>query len=89
MKPRAAVIGALRKANHLSTSELARRAGISRQYMSRIELGLRGASPDVVGRIATALEVTTPMIADEVISPDLVIAEALGATQPAAAASSR
>jgi transcriptional regulator with XRE-family HTH domain len=89
VKPRAAVIGALKKANHLSTSELARRSGISRQYMSRIEAGLRGASPDVVNRIATALDVTPSMIADEVISAEVVIAEVLGAAEAVSTASVR
>lgn len=89
VKPRAAVIEALRKANHLSTSELARRAGTSRQYMSRIQLGSRGASLDVVERIAKALSVTTEMIADPVVCADAIVAEALAAQEPATAGAAR
>lgn len=89
VKPRAAVIEALRKANHLSTSELARRAGTSRQYMSRIQLGSRGASADVLERIAKALSVTPEMIADPVITADAVVAEVLATRQLVSEASSR
>lgn len=66
VRPRGATIDALRKANHLSTSELARRSSISRQYMSRIQLGSRGASEEVVKRIAEALNVRIEAIADDV-----------------------
>lgn len=50
--------------------------------MSRIQLGSRGASFEVVERIAKALSVTTEMIADPVICADAIVAEALAASEP-------
>jgi hypothetical protein len=43
----------------------------------------------VVNRIATALDVTPSMIADEVISAEVVIAEVLGAAEAVSTASVR
>lgn len=60
--PDGITIAVLREAQHLSTSELARRAGLSRQYMSRIQRGDRGASGDALTRIAKALGVPVASI---------------------------
>lgn len=61
-RPNGTTIEALRVARHLSNSELARRAGISRQYMGRIQDGKRGASLAVLKQIADALEVEIAVI---------------------------
>lgn len=61
-RPNGHTIEALRLARNLSNSELARRAKISRQYMSRIQDGKRGASPAVLKQIADALEVEVSVI---------------------------
>lgn len=47
---------------HLTVTELARKAGISRQYLNRIRNGHRGASLDVQTRIADALDVPVEKI---------------------------
>jgi transcriptional regulator with XRE-family HTH domain len=47
----------LRWSAHLTVTELASKADISRQYLNRIRNGHRGASIDVQKRIAQALNV--------------------------------
>jgi transcriptional regulator with XRE-family HTH domain len=49
---------------HLRTTELAERAGISRQYLNRILRGKRGASLEVQEAIADALGVPVEEIQD-------------------------
>lgn len=53
--PDAVKIEDLRWAKHLTVTELAKRADISRQYLNRIRKGHRGASLEVQSRIAGAL----------------------------------
>lgn len=55
-------IAALRKARQVGQAKLAREAGISVSYLSKIEVGLRPATPPVVAAIAKALHVTTARI---------------------------
>lgn len=50
-------VEALREARHLSNSELARRVGVTRQHMGRIQHGICGASDDTIRRTAKALGV--------------------------------
>jgi transcriptional regulator with XRE-family HTH domain len=47
----------LRHAKGLSQDDLAYEAGVSRSYLSRIEKGVFFASLNVLGKLATALEV--------------------------------
>ncbi|WP_037907143.1 helix-turn-helix domain-containing protein [Actinacidiphila yeochonensis] len=55
-------IGVLRKTRGMGQAKLAREAGISLSYLSKIEVGLRPATPPVVASIAQALHVTTARI---------------------------
>ncbi len=55
-------IAALRKARGLAQQKLAASAGISPSYLTKIETGLRPATPPVVAAIAKALHVTTARI---------------------------
>lgn len=50
-------IKAWREARHLSGSELARRVGVTRQHLGRIERGECGASEDTLIGLAKALDV--------------------------------
>jgi len=65
MRADPAAITARRHAAHLSQAELARRAGTSPAYLSRIEAGLMTGTVEVLARIAAALavplaDITTP-----------------------------
>lgn len=64
-RPNGTTIRALRLANHLSNSELARRAGVSRQYMGRIQAGSRGASEVVIQNIARVFDVPPEAICQD------------------------
>lgn len=64
-RPNGSSIEQLRVAHHLTTAELARRVGISRQYMSRIQEGSRGASPSVIKKIADAFSVEVKVITED------------------------
>ncbi|KDQ69596.1 helix-turn-helix domain-containing protein [Streptomyces halstedii] len=55
-------IAVLRKVRGVGQARLAREAGISLSYLSKIEVGLRPATPPVVAAIAAALHVTTARI---------------------------
>ncbi|GAA1881755.1 helix-turn-helix domain-containing protein [Streptantibioticus ferralitis] len=55
-------IAVLRKARGMGQAKLAREAGISLSYLSKIEVGTRPATPPVVAAIAKALHVTTARI---------------------------
>ncbi len=47
-----------RQALTLSQPELAKRAGISRGYLARVELGMQSPTLEVIERLARALRVT-------------------------------
>lgn len=55
-------IAVLRKARQMGQAKLAREAGISLSYLSKIEVGERPATPPVVAALARALHVTTARI---------------------------
>lgn len=55
-------IAVLRKARGLGQARLAREAGISLSYLSKIEVGLRPATPPVVAAVAKVLHVSTARI---------------------------
>lgn len=55
-------IAVLRKARQMGQAKLAREAGISLSYLSKIEVGERPATPPVVAAIARAMHVTTARI---------------------------
>ncbi len=55
-------IAVLRKARGLGHAKLARMAGISLSYLSKIEVGTRPATPPVVAAIAKAMHVPTQRI---------------------------
>ncbi|GAA1811881.1 helix-turn-helix transcriptional regulator [Luedemannella flava] len=52
----------LRQTARISLRELADRAGVSNPYLSQIERGLRKPSAEVLGQIASALRVSTPLM---------------------------
>ncbi|MGE5828862.1 MAG: helix-turn-helix domain-containing protein, partial [Micromonosporaceae bacterium] len=52
----------LRHNARISLRELAERAGVSNPYLSQIERGLRKPSAEVLGQIASALRVSTPLM---------------------------
>ena len=52
----------LREQQECGLTALARRIRISKQYLSDMEVGRRGISPDMVQRIATALGVAVEAI---------------------------
>ncbi|GAA1771627.1 helix-turn-helix transcriptional regulator [Luedemannella helvata] len=52
----------LRRNARISLRELADRAGVSNPYLSQIERGLRKPSAEVLGQIASALRVSTPLM---------------------------
>ena len=58
----AEALKAIRIKDGQSMAELARKAGISRQYLNDIEKRRRGASPDVRRRLAAGLNVPTSAI---------------------------
>jgi transcriptional regulator with XRE-family HTH domain len=64
-----AAIQALREAKHMSASELARRARVTRQHLGRIERGECGASDAVIDSIADGLQVPAAAISYEVAEP--------------------
>ncbi|MCH0539108.1 helix-turn-helix transcriptional regulator [Streptomyces sp. MUM 203J] len=55
-------IAVLRKARGIGQARLARRMGITVSYLSKVEIGLRPATPTVVAAAAEALHVTTARI---------------------------
>ena len=55
-------IAVLRKARSMGQARLAREAGISVSYLSKIEVGLRPATPPVVAAVAKALHVQVQRI---------------------------
>ena len=55
-------IAVLRKARDLSQARLAREMGITVSYLSKIEVGLRPATPPIVAACAKALHVSTARI---------------------------
>jgi transcriptional regulator with XRE-family HTH domain len=55
-------IAVLRKVRGLSQTKLAREAGISLSYLSKIETGLRPATPPIVAAVANVLSVTTAKV---------------------------
>ena len=52
----------LRRSARFSLRELAEKAGVSNPYLSQIERGLRKPSAEVLGQIAAALRVSTPLM---------------------------
>jgi transcriptional regulator with XRE-family HTH domain len=52
----------LRRNARFSLRELAEKAGVSNPYLSQIERGLRKPSAEVLGQIANALRVSTPLM---------------------------
>jgi transcriptional regulator with XRE-family HTH domain len=54
--PLATTLRRLRRDKLVSQEELAHRADIHRTYMSQLERGLKSPTLDVVGRLATALD---------------------------------
>jgi transcriptional regulator with XRE-family HTH domain len=65
MKPNGVAIRALRTAHACSLRELARRTGLTRPYLSRLERGKRGATPETVLLIAKALNVPPKALTSE------------------------
>jgi transcriptional regulator with XRE-family HTH domain len=55
-------IKALREAKHMTTSDLARKAGLTRQHVGRIQMGFRDASNRSIELLAAALEVEVEAI---------------------------
>lgn len=55
-------ITVLREKDGQTKRQLADRAGISPQYLGDIEAGRRGAKPDVMKRLAAALNVPMSML---------------------------
>lgn len=51
-----------RRSAQLSLRQLAEAAGVSNPYLSQIERGLRKPSAEVLGQIASALRVSTPLM---------------------------
>jgi transcriptional regulator with XRE-family HTH domain len=52
----------LRRNARISLRQLAEQAGVSNPYLSQIERGLRKPSAEVLGQIAGALRVSTPLM---------------------------
>jgi transcriptional regulator with XRE-family HTH domain len=65
MKPNGVAIRALRTAQRCGLRELEKRTGLSKAYLSRLERGKRGASPETVHLIAHALNVPLAAITRE------------------------
>lgn len=65
MKPNGIAIRALRTANRCGLRELEKKTGLDRGYLSRLERGKRGASPETVLLIAHALNVPLEAITKE------------------------
>lgn len=55
-------IAVLRKVRGISQAKLARDAGISLSYLSKIETGLRPATPPIVAAVAAALHISTARV---------------------------
>lgn len=55
----------LRRLKNVSQEELAFTAGISRVYLSDIERGNRAVTIDVMGKLATGLDVELAVLLDE------------------------
>lgn len=65
MKPNGVAIRALRQARGCGLRELSRRTGLTRPYLSRLERGKRGATPETVHLIAEALNVPPEALTSE------------------------
>ncbi|MEU4256323.1 MULTISPECIES: helix-turn-helix domain-containing protein [Streptomyces] len=65
MKPNGVAIRALRTAKRCGLRELEEKTGLSRGYLSRLERGERGGSPETVLLIARALDVPPEAINKE------------------------
>lgn len=65
MKANGSRIRELREAKPLGIRSLAEKANIHRGYLSRLERGLKGATPETLGRIADALDTTVEEICEE------------------------
>lgn len=63
-----AALSALRSKDGMTKTQLAEAAGISLQYLCDIEVGRRGAKPDVMKRLAAALNVPLSAIEERVAS---------------------
>lgn len=59
---------AIRNKDGMTKTQLAEAAGISLQYLCDIEVGRRGAKPDVMKRLAAALNVPVSAIEARVAS---------------------
>ncbi len=57
-----AFIRDLRRNARISLRQLAEQAGVSNPYLSQIERGLRKPSAEVLGQLANALRVSTPLM---------------------------
>ena len=66
MKPSGIAIKAFRQSKHIGSRELARRAGVSHQFMVRIQQGTRGASEQTMAAISAALDVPVEAISYDV-----------------------
>lgn len=64
----AAALTAIRNKDGMTKTQLASASGISLQYLCDIEAGRRGAKPDVMKRIASALNVPVSAIEIRVAS---------------------
>jgi transcriptional regulator with XRE-family HTH domain len=60
----------LRKALTLTQVELARRAGLSRTYLARVELGMQSPTLEVIERLARALRVRPGELLGDEASPE-------------------
>ena len=54
----------LREAKPLGLRKLADLAGVHRSYLSRLERGIKGASPETLDKIAAGLDVSVDEITD-------------------------
>lgn len=63
-----AALSAIRSKDGMTKTQLALAAGISLQYLCDIEVGRRGAKPDVMKRLAAALNVPLSAIEERVAS---------------------
>jgi transcriptional regulator with XRE-family HTH domain len=61
-----AALAAIRAKDGMTKKQLADAAGISPQYMGDIEAGRRGAKPDVMKKLAAALNVPLSAIEERI-----------------------
>lgn len=76
-----------RRAQSLSQTELAERAGVSRSWLAKLESGHRGAEFEQILRVMSALGLTLSIRDDrpEASSPSTELSSAVGAKAPASA----